>query len=68
MSVVSLILITSKEMENEMSEIKTLWAVGYAYEEAVAVFTSQEKGLAFKEKFDLDYCEQIELDPEEYPA
>jgi hypothetical protein len=51
-----------------MSEIKTLWAVGFAYEEAVAVFTSQEKGLAFKEKFDLDYCEPIELDPEEYPA
>jgi hypothetical protein len=58
----------SKEKEIEMSEIKTLWAVGYAYDLAVAVFTSQEKGLAFMEKFDLDYCEPIELDPENYPA
>jgi hypothetical protein len=67
--VVSLILITSnKEMENKMSEKITLWAVGFAYEEAVAVFTSQEKGLAFAKKFELDYCEPIELDPEEYPA
>jgi len=51
-----------------MNENKTLWAVGYAYDVAVAVFTSQEKGLAFMEKFDLDYCEPIEIDPEEYPA
>jgi hypothetical protein len=55
-------------MENKMNEKVTLWAVGFAYEEAVAVFTSQEKGLAFAKKFELDYCEPIELDPEEYPV
>ena len=65
------ILITSKEMEIEMSEIKSVFAVGIYYECVVAVFSTKELAEAYLNKWELDYIEEMVIDlgdkPNHYP-